>query len=83
MVLQQPSPRISKRPYQLVLAYRCMLCNLPKHLHERNKDGDIRVRYDLPLPKPRIDYPDVCQPNPVAARRMGLFSSKVFGRRVA
>ena len=77
----------SKRSYQLVLANRCNLCDLPKHLHERNSEGDIRVKLDVP---DRIEYPDVCQPNPYAARKIvGLsggetdWSRGLWGRRVA
>jgi hypothetical protein len=47
-----------------------MVCSLPKHLHTRDKDGDICLRRDIPLPKPRIEYPDRCLPNPFAARKI-------------
>ena len=76
-----------KRPWQRVLANRCPVCNLPKHLHDRNKDGDIRVKLEVPN---RIEYPDRCMPNPFAARKIvGLaggemdYSRGAFVRRVA
>ena len=82
--------RNSKRPWQLVLANRCPVCNLPKHLHDRDPDGDIRVRVDVALPKPRIDYPDRCMPNPFAARKIvsdaggaADYSRGAFVRRLA
>ena len=73
--------RSSKPEYAKVLANRCGLCDLPKHLHERAPPhGDIRVKLDVPN---RIEYPDVCYPNPGAARRLGMAARPVFGRRVA
>ena len=78
----------TKRPYQLVLANRCALCNEPKGKHERDKDGDIRLKDSARTPGRR--WPAICQPNPYAARKIagttgaeGNYARGTWVRRVA